>query len=778
MNKKKTVNKTTKKKKLNNKSDRSIVPVLQNVFNKHSTKSTKRKSDQSNSSEKNKHKNKEEKFITTIKSTFNSKKIWKILLVLIISIAVVLLIWSLFFKKSGDYVSQNTFTTYIQNVYDENYVSNYPGSTANLTLLKKNNNQKNILLDKKNYSFSSIVFSIDSNQQYSITINDLLDKKAKIVHKKTVFTRVSKSDGELFSSTSLLEGKDKPDNKYDYKVKQGHWGAYILSDKQKSFVNIQGVNNTGFIIQIVLSLLPIIIIIIIFYFAYRMMIKNKGMMGGIGLPFRKTIQKPITSDTRFDDVAGYTDEKNELLEIFDILKTPDKYKSSGARIPKGVLLIGEPGTGKTLLAKAVAGEAKVPFFYISGSEFVELFIGMGAQRVRTLFTTAKKYQPCIIFIDELDTIGRQRGANIGNTNDEREQTLNQLLVEMDGFNSSKNTIIILGATNRFDTLDKALLRPGRFDRIIRFHKPTWVERLAILKKHIQNKNVHPKVDLKIVAKKTPGFTGAQLENVINEATLLAIRSNRKAVILADVEEAIDRVIGGLANRTKKYVVREKKIVSYHESGHALAGLVLDGCDEVQKITIIPRGEAGGYTLSTPKEERFFTTKQEIIEKVIGLLAGRAAEEIMFGASQITTGAHNDIKQATHLARAMVLELGMTKLGNVKFDLNMNNNNPYLFSKGIGLSEELKSQLDNELRKIMSDAYERAKNLINDNKDLLGLLATGLLKKEVLNKEDINYIYKNRKHPEWTDVVDDGEEPFVDLFSSNKNSRINNDDYKK
>lgn len=494
-----------------------------------------------------------------------------------------------------------------------------------------------------------------------------------------------------------------------------------------------------------------------------MLVKNKGLMGGVGLPFRKTIQKPTTSDVRFDDVAGYTDEKNELLEIFDILKSPEKYKSSGARIPKGVLLIGEPGTGKTLLAKAVAGESRVAFFYISGSEFVELFIGMGAQRVRSLFTTAKKSEPCIIFIDELDTIGRQRGGNVGNTNDEREQTLNQLLVEMDGFNSSQNTIIILAATNRFDTLDKALLRPGRFDRIIRFHNPTKIERLAILKKHIQNKNIHPKLDLNEVAKKTPGFTGAQLENVINEATLLAIREDRKAVTSNDVEEAIDRVIGGLANKTKKYIIREKKIVSFHESGHALAGLVLDGCDEVQKITIVPRGDAGGYTLSTPKEERFFTSKKEMKEKIIGLLAGRAAEEIIFGHENITTGAQHDIKQATDLARLMVLELGMSKLGNVKFDLNMNNNNPYLFTKGIGLSDKLKQDIDDEIKTISTESFECAKKLINENMGLLKLLASGLLKKEVLNREDIRYIYKNRKLPEYDDVFEQEDDVFEDLF---------------
>ena len=463
--------------------------------------------------------------------------------------------------------------------------------------------------------------------------------------------------------------------------------------------------------------------------------------------FKKKGVKSINTNIVFDDVAGYEEEKFELIEVLDFLKHPKEYNSKGVRIPKGLLLVGEPGTGKTLLAKAVAGEAKVPFFEVNGSEFVELFVGMGAQRVRDLFINAKKQAPCIIFIDEIDTIGRVRGISVGGSNDEREQTLNQLLVELDGFNKREN-VIVIAATNRFDVLDPALLRPGRFDRTIRFHSPTAEERYEILKRHSMNKNIHPNVDLHEIAKRTPGFTGAQLENVLNEACLMAIRERHKAVTMKDIDEAIDRVIGGLAKKSKKYIKTEKKLVAYHESGHAICGLVLDGAQKIQKITIIPRGLAGGYTLMTPKQEKFFISKKEIIEKVIGYLSGRAAEEIIFGKENVTSGSHNDIEMATNLARKMVTELGMHDgLGMVKYD-NLKNTHPTSgFDVTLKPSSEFASKIDNAIKVIIEDSYKKSLKIINENMEILHLLAKALILKETINEDEINYMYKNRELPD-------------------------------
>ena len=400
--------------------------------------------------------------------------------------------------------------------------------------------------------------------------------------------------------------------------------------------------------------------IIIYFFSRQVNSSNKSLDFGKSKAQLSDDKNKVT----FVDVAGLKEEKEEVKELIDFLKNPKRFQKLGARIPKGVLLVGPPGTGKTLLARAVAGEANVPFYYISGSDFVELFVGVGASRVRDMFKQAKHNAPCLIFIDEIDAVGRQRGTGLGGGHDEREQTLNQLLTEMDGFGANEG-IIVIAATNRADVLDPALLRPGRFDRQVTVGLPDVREREDILKVHARNKVLSDRVDLKNIAKRTPGFSGADLENLLNEAALLAVRRNKEQITLSDIDDATDRVIAGPAKTSRKYTDHEKELVAYHESGHAVVGLKLRSAEEVQKITIIPHGNAGGYTMSLPKEERYFATRSELIEQITGLLAGRVSEEIHFG--EVSTGAHNDFERATKIARAMVTEYGMSDLGPVQLE---------------------------------------------------------------------------------------------------------------
>lgn len=442
----------------------------------------------------------------------------------------------------------------------------------------------------------------------------------------------------------------------------------------------------------------------------------------------------------FKEVAGLTEEKEEVQELIDFLKNPKKFQSMGARIPKGVLLVGPPGTGKTLLAKAVAGEAKVPFYYISGSDFVELFVGIGASRVRDMFKQAKMNAPCLIFIDEIDAVGRQRGAGLGGGHDEREQTLNQLLTEMDGFGANEG-IIIIAATNRPDVLDPALLRPGRFDRQITVSLPDKNARKEILAVHAKNKTLDKSVTLENLAKRTPGFSGADLENLLNEAALLTVRRNKKTITMAEIDEATDRVLMGPAKVTKKYTDKEKKLVAYHEAGHAVLGLKLDGANEVQKITIIPRGHAGGYTMMTPKEDTFTSTKKELLDAICGLLGGRVAEEITF--KEVTTGAHDDFKKATNIARKMVTEYGMSSLGPMMLDEP--SENTFLgrdYNKNKNFSDIVAHEIDEEMRSIINSCYEKSKKILNENKDLLKLIAETLLEEETITKEQIDYLVKH------------------------------------
>ena len=506
-------------------------------------------------------------------------------------------------------------------------------------------------------------------------------------------------------------------------------------------------SSTWFVFLV--NVAPYILLIgIAFWFFTRQL---NGQKGSMDFGRSKARLNPDTGKVTFKDVAGLPEEKEELQELIDFLKNPKKFTKLGARIPKGVLLVGPPGTGKTLLAKAVAGEANAPFYFISGSDFVELYVGVGASRVRDMFKQAKQNAPCLIFIDEIDAVGRQRGTGIGGGHDEREQTLNQLLTEMDGFVANEG-IIIIAATNRPDVLDPALLRPGRFDRQVTVALPEKKAREEILQVHARNKVLAKSVHLSNIAKRTVGFSGADLENLLNEAALLAVRREKSAITMAEIDEAIDRVIMGPAKVTKKYTPAEKKLVAYHEAGHAVLGIKLDNANDVQKVTIIPRGQAGGYNLMLPKEEKYTATKTELLEQIMGLLGGRVAEEVVFG--EVTTGAHNDFSKATKIARSMVTEYGMSSLGPVQ--LETPEGSSFLgrdYNKNRNFSEQVALEVDNEVRKITNECYEKAKKIIEKNRDLLDLIANSLLEHETLTKEQIDYLAENGKMPE-DEMLDD------------------------
>jgi cell division protease FtsH len=517
-------------------------------------------------------------------------------------------------------------------------------------------------------------------------------------------------------------------------------------DAAGSKVEVMPAKETSGWVTFFTSIIPFVIIFILFFF-----LLNQAQGGGSRvMNFGKSKAKLYNDDkkkARFKDVAGADEEKQELVEVVEFLKDPRKFAELGARIPKGVLLVGPPGTGKTLLARAVAGEAGVPFFSISGSDFVEMFVGVGASRVRDLFENAKKNAPCIIFIDEIDAVGRQRGAGLGGGHDEREQTLNQLLVEMDGFGANEG-IIIIAATNRPDILDPALLRPGRFDRQITVDRPDVNGREAVLKVHAKNKPLDESVNLKNIAMRTPGFSGADLENLLNEAALVAARQNKKKVDMEDIDEATDRVIAGPAKKTRVISEKERRIVAFHEGGHTVIGLILNEADMVHKVTIVPRGQAGGYAVMLPREDRYFMTKPELLDKIVGLLGGRVAEEIVFG--EVSTGAHNDFQRATGIARRMVTEFGMSdKLGVGQFGqasggqvfLGRDIHNEQNYSDAIAF------EIDLEIQRILKECYERAKTILTENRDKLDLIAKTLLEVETLNAEQIEYLITNGRMPE-------------------------------
>ncbi|HWO94967.1 MAG TPA: ATP-dependent zinc metalloprotease FtsH [Bacillus sp. (in: firmicutes)] len=553
--------------------------------------------------------------------------------------------------------------------------------------------------------------------------------------------------------------------------------ARIDAAAQNSKIEIMPAEETSGWVTFFTSIIPFVIIFILFFF-----LLNQAQGGGSRvMNFGKSKAKLYAEEkkkVKFKDVAGADEEKQELVEVVEFLKDPRKFAELGARIPKGVLLVGPPGTGKTLLARAVAGEAGVPFFSISGSDFVEMFVGVGASRVRDLFENAKKNAPCIIFIDEIDAVGRQRGAGLGGGHDEREQTLNQLLVEMDGFGANEG-IIIVAATNRPDILDPALLRPGRFDRQITVDRPDVNGREAVLKVHARNKPLDNSVDLKAIAMRTPGFSGADLENLLNEAALVAARQDKKKIDMTDIDEATDRVIAGPAKKSRVISQKERNIVAYHEAGHTIIGVMLDEADMVHKVTIVPRGQAGGYAVMLPKEDRYFMTKPELLDKITGLLGGRVAEEIVFG--EVSTGAHNDFQRATSIARRMITEYGMSdKLGPMQFGQSqgqvflgrdLHNEQNY--------SDAIAHEIDMEMQRFIKDCYERARQILTENRDKLELVAQTLLKVETLDAAQIKHLVEQGKLPEGTAELEAGEssEDVKVNIQSKKDESDNNDELK-
>ncbi len=506
-----------------------------------------------------------------------------------------------------------------------------------------------------------------------------------------------------------------------------------LLDKHKIAYEILPPEETSWFVSLLVSFVPLILLVLLFFF---LMNQAQGG-GGKVMSFGKSKARMHTDDkskATFADVAGADEEKEELAEIVEFLKSPKKFMELGARIPKGVLLFGPPGTGKTLLARAVAGEARVPFFSISGSDFVEMFVGVGASRVRDLFEQAKKNSPCIVFIDEIDAVGRQRGAGLGGGHDEREQTLNQLLVEMDGF-SANESIIIIAATNRPDILDPALLRPGRFDRQIVVGVPDLNGRKDILKVHSKGKPLDMDVDLDVLARRTPGFTGADLANLVNEAALLAARADKKVISMPELENSIERVIAGPEKKSRVISDKEKRLVSYHEAGHALIGYLLPNTDPVHKVSIIPRGRAGGYTLLLPKEDRYYITRSMLLDQIAMLLGGRVAEDVVL--KEISTGAQNDLERATEIVRKMIMEYGMSEeLG--PMTLGHKTDNPFVgrdLSRDRNYGEEVAASIDKEVRRTMDQGYQRVKDLLTEHMNTLHLIAETLMRQETIEASE-------------------------------------------
>ena len=579
-------------------------------------------------------------------------------------------------------------------------------------------------------------------------------------NKVTELEITPKQSSAIYQITGKLEGYEERET---FTISMPYSDS-LVSDvvsvaKEKNLkVNVKKDPGSTSIIAILVNFLPFVALIgfAAFFLTRQVGGANKSFDFGKSKAKLSTDKNKVT----FDDVAGLVEEKYEVKELIDFLKSPKKFQKLGARIPKGVLLVGPPGTGKTLLARAVAGEANVPFYYISGSDFVELFVGVGASRVRDMFKQAKQTAPCLIFIDEIDAVGRQRGTGLGGGHDEREQTLNQLLTEMDGFGANEG-IIIIAATNRPDVLDPALLRPGRFDRQVTVSLPDIKGREEILEVHAKNKTFAKGITLKNIAKRTVGFSGADLENLLNEAALLAVRRDKNEITMAEIDEAHDRVLMGPAKKSHQYTEKEKKIVAYHEAGHAVVGIKLEGANEVQKITIVPRGHAGGYNLMLPREETYLSTKKELLESISGLLGGRVAEEIVF--NEITTGAHNDFQQATKIARAMVTEYGMSKLGPLQ--LETQEGSVFLgrdYNKSRNFSGQVAYEIDQEMRETMDDCYKKATKIIKDNRHLLDLIANALLEYETITKEQIDYLVEHGHMPEDVDMETIKSKPIEDL----------------
>jgi len=584
-----------------------------------------------------------------------------------------------------------------------------------------------------------VVYSLSQNTTTSgvLTINQLAsevqnNKIARIVTDENKLT-VTYKDGSQKTATST---KDSGATLVEQLTELGVTPAQLSAENIQ--IEIKPPSQWLGFLSGLAYILPILLVIGAFFFIFR---QAQGS-NNAAMSFGKSRARMFTGDqptVTFADVAGVDESKEELQEVVEFLREPQKFIQLGARIPKGVLLVGPPGTGKTLLAKAVSGEAGVPFFSISGSEFVEMFVGVGASRVRDLFDQAKRHSPCIVFVDEIDAVGRQRGAGLGGSHDEREQTLNQMLVEMDGFDTDTN-IIIMAATNRPDILDPALLRPGRFDRRVVLDRPDVRGREAILKVHSKGKPLEPTVDLGVIAKATPGFVGADLENLVNESAILAARRNKTTVGQSEFEESIERVIAGPERKSRLISEEEKRIVAYHEAGHAVVMNCLPEADPVQKVSIIARGMAAGYTLALPLEDRTLTPKKKMMAEIVGLLGGRAAEEIVF--DDITSGASNDIERVTHLARTMITRLGMN---DVLGPMVYGQKEELIFlgreiSEQRDYSEEVAEQIDKEVRKLVRESYEKAKSILNEHRDRLDAVANRLLEVETISKEEFEKIF--------------------------------------
>ena len=620
---------------------------------------------------------------------------------------------------------------------------------------KKNNNTNGI--DKKilrkgllPYLFIALImlfvyyyFNVNNTDRHDFTYDQFMEnldgdkiKEIEIVTKGSSYVYEVKGSLESYKEDEYFEVRLPLSDEVMKKIVEA-------SDAQDFELTVYPDPEANTWLIVLVNFLPIALLIVFaFWFFNKQMAGNKS-----SLDFGKSRARLDNDSNKvtFKDVAGLKEEKEEVKELIDFLKNPKKFQKLGARIPKGVLLFGPPGTGKTLLAKAVAGEADVPFYFISGSDFVELFVGVGASRVRDMFKEAKRNAPCLIFIDEIDAVGRQRGSGIGGGHDEREQTLNQLLTEMDGFGANEG-IIIIAATNRPDVLDPALLRPGRFDRQVTVNLPDVRGREEILAVHAKNKILAEGITLENLAKRTPGFSGADLENLLNEAALLAVRRNKNEISMSEIDEATDRVLMGPAKVSHKYTENDRKLVAYHEAGHAVIGLKLKSASDVQKVTIIPRGSAGGYNMMVPTEEKLCSTKSDLLEEITGLLGGRSAEEITFG--EITTGAHNDFEKATKIARAMVTEYGMSDLGPLQFE--QQSGSVFLgrdYTKNQHFSNEVANEIDMEMRKIINECHKNAKDIIKKNNDLLKLIAETLLEYETLTKEQIDYLVENGHMPE-------------------------------
>ena len=590
-----------------------------------------------------------------------------------------------------------------------------------------------------------LFYNMNSYTVNEFTTGELIENIDE--EKITELTITPKSGESVFYITGKLKNYDKKES----------FQARIVSEQMPEIIKYANENNlklyetekdpgTSIVLIMISNLLPLVLLLGVTFFLF----KNLSSGNNKSMDFGRSKAK-LNEDggnIKFENVAGLKEEKEEVSELIDFLKNPKKFQKLGARIPKGVLLVGPPGTGKTLLAKAVAGEANVPFYYISGSDFVELFVGVGASRVRDMFKQAKQSAPCLIFIDEIDAVGRQRGTGVGGGHDEREQTLNQLLTEMDGFGANEG-IIIIAATNRPDVLDPALLRAGRFDRQVTVNLPDSKEREEILNVHAKNKILANDVVLSNLSQRTPGFSGADLENLLNEAALLAVRRNKKAITMDEVNEATDRVLLGPAKTSRKISEKEKRLVSIHEAGHAVIGLKLADANEVHKITIIPRGTAGGYTMMLPKEEKMgIMTKNELEAAIIGLLGGRVSEEMFL--NEITTGASDDFKRATNIARSMVTEYGMSDLGPMQ--LEQKSEGVFLgrdYAKNKNYSDQVALEIDKEVRKIIEECYEEAQKIIKKNEDLIHLLSDALMKYETLTKEQIEALVATGKIPEET-----------------------------